>query len=909
MSPLPRHTITTTTTTTTTNAMAASLGYAQQAQQLRILTRRLRAALADRSNSSANSSRNEKHEAVRAVDAAGALFLGMQDAAMDLARTLALGVSGVGGGGGKANGRVVEETVVRLERLRLFGGDGDDDDGGVPGGSEVDELGDALSGLGISSDGGDSGVGMGLEYFEAVRAWGLAVRRLREVLYHGYEHRGKLARDGGDDKNKTSTIRAQTRISVVSMMGQRWEARWRNCEVLDRTLAEVTRLMARMREGIGDVRERVIAVRGDVVLEFSTDDDEEEQQDDVHEEDDDDDDHGGQEMMNTPVLLRFRVSSAMLAETSPFFARLFANTTPTKSPPPPHRPSVAVTAGEEAVRPVYRVPGRRETDAHDALTILLCAAHMQHDRVPEKVSFEQLVAIAEVCLRYECTAPVEMFVAHLWLPAWIHKAAAASEEESSDDGGGDGLVLVSYVFGLRRLFTRVSKTAVLGVVDEEDLMIKKGWPARVKDRIWAVRNAKVAQVHAACSSAVQEYLAPASERRQPTGSEAAPFPPPFAEMRARSPYHHTSITASAQPDTSSASALTMTPRCPKRSHACDAANLGWLLLVLNELQLLHTVMGPSILSSQPAQQPRRSLAQLLDILRRIPSPSSPVYHTGVCDPALTLRSAVNDVYNSVTGLTLFEVDGKRHGWALSKNKVREAQSVSNIPLGKFGAEGDEVQLQSSGIEDADMLGPTRGLEDGCEDSVLDQNPSQIHEAADKPRVVAFQPDQATCLRILSFLDASEDLFAAAMTNRTFYAAFQRNELMLMRRLVRANRRLTLSVLVGENSLLAIQDQKREAQIAVSEPDHDHVMTEEEACRILWPDEPSTVSGVGGNVDGSNDGWEHVSGDDAGKTQLRDSRGEKVLVNQEVMVEEKTLVVLGDKSLREQLDRRKGIASD
>lgn len=888
MAPLPRH------TTTATNA--GSLAYVQQAQQLRILTQRLRAALAKSS-----SSRNEKHDAVRAVDAAGALFLGMQDAAMDLARTLALGTSGVGGaGGGKANSRAVEETVGKLERLLLFGGgSGDDDDGE----REVDELGDRLSGLGISDSGsgGGGGGGMGLEYFEAVRAWGLAVRRLREALYYGYEHRGKVMMDDGDDNNE-GEIRERTRVSVVATTGRRWEARWRNCEVLDRTLGEVTRLMARMREGIGDVRERVIAVRGDVILEFSPIGDEEEEQTDGHE---DDIDHHGQEMMSTPVLLRFRVSSAMLAETSPFFARLFATATPTI--PPPHD-SVAGKAGEEAVQPIYHVPGRRETDAHDALTILLCAAHMQHDRVPEKVRFEQLVAIAEVCLRYECTAPVEMFVAHLWLPAWIHKAAAAAGE--SDDGG-DGLVLVSYVFGLRRLFTRVSKTAVLGVVDEEDLMVKKGWPARVKDRIWALRNAKVAQVYAACSGAVQEYLGPASEGRRPTASEAASSPPPFAEMWARSPYHRTSITASAQQDTSSASALTTTPRCPMRSHACDAANLGWLLLVLNELQLLHTVMRPSVLSSQPAQQPRRSLAQLLDILRRIPSPTSPVYHTGVCDPALALRSAVNDVYNSVTGLTLFEVDGKRHGWALSKNKGREAQSVSNVLLGTFGVEAGEVEaIHSSRLdEDVDMDEPMGEDKNGSENTVVDQNPSQTHNAADQPRLVAFQPDEATCLRILSFLDASDDLCAAAMTNRTFYAAFQRNELALMRRLVRANRRLTLSVLVGKDSLLAVQDQKGETTTAVCGPDHEHVMTEEEACRILWPDEPSTAESGGGNVDGLNDGWEHVSGDDARKTQLGDNRGEKVLVNQEVMVEEKTLVVLGDKSLREQLDRRKGIGSD
>ena len=49
------------------------------------------------------------------------------------------------------------------------------------------------------------------------------------------------------------------------------------------------------------------------------------------------------------------------------------------------------------------------------------------------------------------------------------------------------------------------------------------------------------------------------------------------------------------------------------------------------------------------------------------------YYHGVCDYASAFRSAINDVYNSVPGLTLFEVAG-RHGWALSRHKHDQPQA-------------------------------------------------------------------------------------------------------------------------------------------------------------------------------------------------------------------------------------------
>ena len=49
------------------------------------------------------------------------------------------------------------------------------------------------------------------------------------------------------------------------------------------------------------------------------------------------------------------------------------------------------------------------------------------------------------------------------------------------------------------------------------------------------------------------------------------------------------------------------------------------------------------------------------------------YYYGPCDYASAFRSATNDVFNSVPGLTLFEVAG-RHGWALSRHKHDQPQA-------------------------------------------------------------------------------------------------------------------------------------------------------------------------------------------------------------------------------------------
>lgn len=363
---------------------------------------------------------------------------------------------------------------------------------------------------------------------------------------------------------------------------------------------------------------------------------------------------------------------------------------------------------------------------------------------------------------------------------------------------------------------------------------------------------------------------------------------------------------------------------------------------------------------------------------------------------------MDDVYNSVTGLTLFDVEGKRHGWALSRRAAGVAVDLGMVPLGVLGEGEDGVERRDFMRVPEDLSrkkkssgGGEKGWDnaDWSEDEVRYYVDDEVDIKQEKhtrlgargyaqttstAATACFLPTEDICLRILAHLDDSSDLYAAARTNRNFYAAFCNNELVLMRRLVRAHRRLTLSVMVGmagkdskvrlsgsggwnddkdydgkmpvvvpRRSVLAsagckeslgedrcsvtiggwkgdeveamhaghhlnpiadidnTSDSTLEDDDATRSRSDSWIMTEEEAHRILWPDDSYD--------DGGGRGYPSVSS----AQDLERAASEKVLVVEpsrqrqkktRVLVEEnfKSLVVMGDKSLREQLDQRIGI---
>ncbi|KAB5547187.1 hypothetical protein GE09DRAFT_1288856 [Coniochaeta sp. 2T2.1] len=626
---------------------------------------------------------------------------------------------------------------------------------------------------------------------------------------------------------------AYKRMQGQSGVWSKWEAQFQNYEQIIHELAEITCLLQGLDSGITPNRvitDITIAPRGDTILEFAN------------------------TAMDWKPVLRFRVSSHMLAETSPIFAAMFTKHVSSDQEQPQENSSSPSTAGEDDDQPLpppptpfitkdgtrtllYRMP-QLETDNESSLTILLHAAHMHNDRVPREVTFTQFVALAEASLRYKCTSPLEIFVEHRWLPQWVHKAT---------DAMPDGLVVISYAFGLRRLFTRVTKTAILNLVDERELA-GKDWPRGIKERIWAVRCAKMAQVYGTCARAIEEYLRPPrveSQADRPlsplspeamdgmTGCSQASTPVGSPPRPASS---YTSVTPSLPSIFSHSNASASTtllnkplpglfnthPRCPKGSHWCDATNLGWLMLVYNELQILSPFLNPSAISSSTPPSPQRSLAQIVEALRSMASPPPHPGHrfSSVCDPAPAFRTAINDVYNSVSGLTLFEIDGVRHGWALSRHHVDDPQAVLRVGGGAGGvadkrtapreAVGDVVDELTRAMGGLDFdEGGSRVVTAAMENLGLSSEGEDEEESSSSRLLLPPPPvfttsaaagqalrDERICLRILGGIDTFPDLHNAAVVNRDVYAVYKQNELELMRNVVRADRRRTVLLLDG-----------------------------------------------------------------------------------------------------------------
>lgn len=569
-------------------------------------------------------------------------------------------------------------------------------------------------------------------------------------------------------------------------------ARFREFDSVSADLHAMRHLLHNAESGISPdriVEDIVISQRGDAVLEFANKDSDE-----------------------FPVF-RFRVSSYMLAETSPLFAQIFGapDMLPIVSDVDgnvaqnlPPTPTNFVCADGSEVK-LFRMP-QLELNVGKSLEILLHAAHLHNNEVPREIDFDTFVAVAEVCMRYQCTAPLELTVEYLWLPQWIHKAA----EDISD-----GLLLVSYAFGLRGLFSRVSKTAILKIVDQSDLE-SRPFPSRVKEKIWAMRTAKIDQVHHSCNSLLQEYLR---------------CPPPGVNKN-----ESVVLMPSAK------------PHCSKGSHACDALSLGWLMMAFNELEVLPQIMYTSSLGQRPPL-PRRSLEQLIGNLRCIGSPS--VSHSGPCDFVSTFKAALNDISNSIRGLTLYDVSGQ-HGWALSKH------------------------------EDAPRESTIKSVEQKPNDGASERGIADV------------------ALGVLTQLDTLEDVYNTALANKTFFRAFKDNEVTILRGLIvksgqperwtldgagnKEEARAELALLRDGNR---IGQSRRHSQVTVSEDPHqacdansettgnfsqftpvddssdgeslvetigagqasfEAKMTREEAERILWPDtDPTEPSQTGGRL--------------------------------------------------------------
>ncbi|KAI1126148.1 hypothetical protein F5Y10DRAFT_216681 [Nemania abortiva] len=560
------------------------------------------------------------------------------------------------------------------------------------------------------------------QYQKAAHDWEntveLLANTLRLSLQETYNEYDKDATPGGFEKLCTDKAARRTAIyhmrnaSISKMMSAdldffpKYDIRFRNYDEIKKDLAKMRSLLGA--SGIPQNRtiiERRISPTGDAMLEFANMENEE-----------------------NPVF-RFRVASDCLRETtSPIFRHMFSTYSRAELDEDTRRnlpllPPTRYICNDGSEVKLYRMP-QTELNNQRSLEVLLHAAHGHHDRVPETVRIDQFAAIAEVCLRYQCTSPLELTVEHRWLPYW--------RDNATDDHFGEAL-LISYVFGLPENFARLSRIAILTMTGLESVQFKS-WPRNVEEKIAAVRDAKIQQVYEQCRATLHEYLCPT----------------PIAHPVSSADRSHANLSSRL--------------RCPKGDRTCDAQNLGWYIKSLTELGILPAVMPSPALYGIPAL-PNQSLLELIDALCYITSP--PSCHQGICDFAPAFRAAIKDIYESVSGLTLLDVSGKP-GWALSKSRSprHSVQSQSNGVQQVGGAHEKLFKIAQQRYEPRDYRHHHHYYRRSSS-PLLFQGTGSKGSSGDDGDICFF--------KILSLLDDPRDLRAAAQTNKRFYRSYRRNE--------------------------------------------------------------------------------------------------------------------------------------
>ncbi|KAI1824370.1 hypothetical protein F4861DRAFT_267816 [Xylaria intraflava] len=547
---------------------------------------------------------------------------------------------------------------------------------------------------------------------EAVLEWESTVKHLentlRASLRDTYNEYNKDATPAGfeticaNKDARRATIYRMRNASISKLLSAdldffpKYDVRFRNYDEIKKDLARVRLLLST--SAIPQDRtiiERWISPTGDTILEFTN-----------------------MKSREHPVF-RFRVASHCLRETSsPIFGHMFNarfraeldDDTRRGLPSPPIR----YVCGDGSEVMLYRMP-QTELNIGRSFEILLHAAHNHSDRVPREVSFDHFVAIAEACQRYRCTSPLELAVEH-WLPYWREKAT---------DDMLEGALLISYVFGLSKNFTRLSRIAILNSTGAR----YKPWPRRVQEKIAAARREKMEQICQQCKTTLNEYLYPQPRTNHPSSASR------------------------------SQEGLTSGLRCPRGEPTCDMQNLGWFMKWLTKAGLLTTAANqPAFLNIQVPQD--KSLQEITNALCQTTSP--PQNHGGVCDLAATFRAAISDIQGSVAGLTFLEVSGKR-GWALSKH--RSPRHSTHGPASSQG--GVSAGLYEELFEIAARERVAHGDSYRCRlRSVAMRGYGDIGDD---------DGDDGCFFGILRLLDDPRDLRSAALVSRRFLRSYLRHE--------------------------------------------------------------------------------------------------------------------------------------
>jgi len=141
------------------------------------------------------------------------------------------------------------------------------------------------------------------------------------------------------------------------------------------------------------------------------------------------------------IVVQYQVSSQVLWTASPVFRAMFG-------PDSKFEEAVNLRRAHILGFPPSVIP---LDDDSAALEFIFNVLHLQHDRVPDIIDFQQMVQVAAICEKYEL---------HKALQPTADKLFKLQKELSTHYGYEDWL-LVSYCFGYEDIFTDVSKELIL----------------------------------------------------------------------------------------------------------------------------------------------------------------------------------------------------------------------------------------------------------------------------------------------------------------------------------------------------------------------------------------------------------------------------------------------------------------
>ncbi|RPB26217.1 hypothetical protein L211DRAFT_804956 [Terfezia boudieri ATCC MYA-4762] len=212
---------------------------------------------------------------------------------------------------------------------------------------------------------------------------------------------------------------------------------------------------------------------------------------------------------STSGIARFRVNSNILCIASPVFRAMLG----AKSQ---FRERAALSARTSTSEPLEL---SLADDDPNALTVILRIIHLQYDWVPPSLNADQLYTIAVICDKYDMRQSLEV-----WLVNWISPLV----EPSASPVSGDNWLFIAYALGRKDLFRRLTKELILQCRSDEDgnlLMngntLSEHIPGHIVAEISARRQQTIKGMNDCLYSIVQEYSAPDTSKCKCTSKQDA----------------------------------------------------------------------------------------------------------------------------------------------------------------------------------------------------------------------------------------------------------------------------------------------------------------------------------------------------------------------------------------------------